>query len=101
MSKPDEKSIDFDCSIFVVDRCTEEQREQNRQRYRESRIALGACSECLQLKSDWSENKKSDGCHDGETDAERNIRFIIDGLWCGRKVGNCKTCGAPLFMDVM
>ena len=100
MSKSDEKSVDFGCSIFVVDRRTEEQQEQDRQRYREARISLGACPECLKLKSDWSENVKSNE-HAGESDAERNIRHIIDGLWCGRKVGNCKTCGAPLFQDVM
>ena len=100
MRESKKKNDDFGFSIYITDSCTPEQREQNRQQYRKSRVDLGACPECLQLKSDL-EHTDSDEHHEGESDAEQTIRFIIDGLWCGRHVGNCKLCGAPLFQPVM
>jgi hypothetical protein len=95
----------FDCSIYVVDRRTVEEREEAERRYREERIAAGACPECLRIPSEVKAvypavNADGSLC-EGETDAEALIRYIIDGLFAERPVGTCKTCGLTIWQPVM
>lgn len=90
----------FDVSIYITSPCTPEQVEENRRRYREQRIAIGACPECLQLEKDWKIPVKNVDS-ETKTESEKLVEVIIDSLCMGVFIGRCKSCGAPRYRDVL
>jgi len=90
----------FDASIYITSPYTQEQVEENRRRYREQRLAMGACPECLQLEADWKVPVKLlDSAT--KTDSERMVEFLIDSFSMGVFIGRCQSCGAPRYRDVL
>lgn len=90
----------FDVSIYITSPCTQEQAEENRRRYREQRLAMGACPEYLQLEKDWKVPVK-DVDPETKTESERMVEFLIDSFSRGVFIGRCKSCGAPRYREVM